>query len=92
MIRMKKIPQRQCVGCGQVKDKKSLIRVVRTPEGVITMDLSGRMNGRGAYVCRDPECLKKAVKNHGLERTLKSPVPETVVPQLVEEMTAVETG
>ena len=88
---MKKIPQRQCVGCGQVKDKKSLIRVVRTPEGVITMDLSGRMNGRGAYVCRDPECLKKAVKNHGLERTLKSPVPETVVPQLVEEMTAVET-
>ena len=62
MPKVKKIPQRQCVGCREMKDKKSLLRVVKSPEGEVSLDFGGRAPGRGAYVCRDMECLKKARK------------------------------
>ena len=71
MGQVKKIPTRTCTGCRQVKNKKDLIRVVRDKEGNVFVDVTGRQNGRGAYICPNEECLEKAVKNKGLERTLK---------------------
>jgi len=78
--KVKKVPQRMCVGCGQLKAKKELIRIVRTPEGVIELDTSpsGKRPGRGAYLCRNPECLAKAVKGKRLERALEQPVSDEV--------------
>ena len=67
----KKIPMRKCIGCGEMKSKKELIRIIRTPEGEIVLDKTGRQNGRGAYICDDAECFKKARKNKGLERSFK---------------------
>ena len=75
---MKKTPMRQCIGCQEMKSKKEMIRVIRTPEGEICIDATGRKNGRGAYVCANADCLKKAVKNHGLERSLKMHIPPSV--------------
>ena len=69
---MKKIPLRQCIGCGEMKNKREMIRVIKTPEGEILLDATGRKNGRGAYLCPSGECLKKAVKNKGLEKSVKS--------------------
>ena len=83
---MKKVPMRQCIGCQEMKSKKEMIRVIRTPEGEICIDATGRRNGRGAYVCRDLTCLKKAAKNHGIERSLKMQIPEDVYLRLEEEM------
>jgi len=83
---VKKIPQRQCNGCGEMKNKKELIRVIRTNEGEISIDATGKKNGRGAYICPSLECFKKAVKNKGLERSLKSAVPEEIYKQLEEEL------
>ena len=68
MQKPRKIPQRQCVGCREMKEKKALLRIVRTPEGQILLDGTGKKSGRGAYVCPDPACLKKARKNRSLER------------------------
>ena len=68
MQKTRKIPQRQCVGCREMKDKKALLRIVKTPEGEILLDSTGKKSGRGAYVCPDPECLKKARKSRALER------------------------
>lgn len=82
----KKMPVRQCVGCGNQCDKRDLIRVVRTPEGDITIDFKGKMNGRGAYLCKDPACLVKAIKNKGLERAFKMSIPEETVNRLKEEL------
>ena len=82
---MKKIPQRTCIGCGMKKDKKELVRIVRTPEGTLQMDLTGRMNGRGAYVCRDTACLDKALKKKALQRSLKEEISEDVILKLKEE-------
>jgi len=78
--KVKKVPQRMCVGCGQMKSKKELIRVVRTPDGVIEIDTSpaGKRPGRGAYLCRDKECLAKAIKAKRLERSLEQPISEEV--------------
>lgn len=78
--KVKKVPQRMCVGCGELKAKKELMRVVRTPAGEIELDLSpaGKKPGRGAYLCRNPECLAKAVKAKRLERSLEQPVSEEV--------------
>ena len=78
MQKVKKIPQRQCVGCREMKDKKALLRVVKSPEGEISLDFGGKKPGRGAYVCPDPECLKKARKNRGLERAFKMKLEDTV--------------
>ena len=82
----KKIPMRKCVGCGEMKEKKEMIRVIKTPEDEILLDLSGRANGRGAYICNSADCLKKAVKNKGLERSLKSSIPADVLERMEKEL------
>ena len=82
----KKIPMRKCVGCNEMKEKKELIRVLKTPEDEIILDTTGRANGRGAYICNNPECLKKAIKNKGLERSLKSQIPAEVSERLQKEL------
>ena len=81
----KKIPMRQCVGCGEMKAKKELIRVIKTEEEVL-LDTTGRKNGRGAYICANPECLKKARKSKVLERSLKASIPDEVYENLEKEM------
>ena len=78
----KKIPQRMCNGCGQMFDKKALIRIVCTPEGTITVDTTGKQSGRGAYLCPNAECLKKAMKSKRLERNLKT----TIAPEIYEQL------
>lgn len=88
----KKIPQRQCMGCRERKAKKELIRVVRGTDGSVSLDFGGKRNGRGAYLCPDPECLKKAQKAKSLERSLEVPIPEEVYERLVAEMGAGSIG
>ena len=88
MQKQRKIPQRQCVGCRTMKDKKALVRIVKTPEGEILLDSTGKKSGRGAYVGPDPECLKKAVKSRALERNLEVEIPEAVLHRLEEELEA----
>ncbi len=83
---MKKIPQRKCVGCGEMKSKKELIRVVRSPEGDISLDLTGKKAGRGAYVCPEKECITKAYKGHRLEKALEKQVNDDVYKKLLEEL------
>ena len=75
MPKPKKIPQRQCVGCREMKDKKSLLRVVRAPDGTVSLDFVGKKPGRGAYVCHDVACLKKARKSRALERAFEVAIP-----------------
>lgn len=89
--KVKKVPQRMCVGCGELKSKKELLRVVRTPEGVIELDTSpaGKKPGRGAYLCRSQECLAKAVKAKRLERSLEQPVTDEVWARLADGIGAV---
>ena len=84
----KKIPQRQCMGCRERKAKREMIRVVRCTDGTVTLDFSGKLNGRGAYVCPDPECLKKAIKSKSLDRSLEVAIPEEVYDRLQKEMEA----
>ncbi len=84
----KKIPQRQCMGCRERKPKKEMLRVVRTTEGPVILDFSGKANGRGAYVCPDPECLKKARKSRSLERCLETDIPQEVYDRMEKEMEA----
>lgn len=86
----KKIPMRQCVGCREMKEKRSLIRVVRSPEGQVSLDFRGKLPGRGAYVCPDPECLKRARKSRALERAFSSPLPPEVWEGLDAQMKGVE--
>ena len=78
----KKIPMRQCVGCREHKPKRELVRIVKSPEGTVGLDFSGKANGRGAYLCYDPECLRKAVRSRALERAFSAQVPEEVVSRL----------
>lgn len=82
----KKVPVRQCVGCQEMKSKKEMIRVIRTEGQEFVLDATGKKNGRGAYVCPDPECLKKAMKNKGLERSFKQAIPKDVYDALEKEM------
>ncbi len=86
MMKVKKIPQRKCLGCNEMKDKKALLRVVRSPEGEISLDLTGKKNGRGAYVCPNEECITKAVKEKRLERALEKPISEEVYQQMLEDL------
>ena len=86
----KKIPMRQCIGCGEMKAKKEMIRVIKTTEGAIMLDATGRKNGRGAYICPNSECLQKAVKSKGLERSFKMPIPKDVYEMLAKEMGELE--
>ena len=82
----KKIPMRQCVGCGEMKTKKEMFRIIKTAEDEILLGTTGKKNGRGAYICPKSECLKKAEKNHGLERSLKNIVPKEIIDTLIKEM------
>lgn len=82
----KKVPLRQCIGCGEMKSKKEMIRVLKTETEEIVLDATGRKNGRGAYLCPSMECFKKAVKSKGLERSFKMPVPKEVYESLEKEM------
>jgi hypothetical protein len=86
----KREPLRKCVGCGEPKSKKELIRVIKTPEDAVVLDATGRKNGRGAYICPNPECLKKAKKSKGLERSLKVSIPEEIYGTLEKEMCTLE--
>ena len=86
MQQPKKIPQRQCVGCREMKEKRVLIRVVRSPEGEISLDFRGKKPGRGAYVCPSAECLKKARKSKALERAFSAQIPAEVYDALEQEM------
>ena len=81
----KKIPMRQWVGCGELKSKKEMMRVLKTTEDEITLDITGKKNGRGAYLCVSKECFLKAKKNKGLERSLKMSIPEQVYESLERE-------
>ena len=87
----KKIPMRQCVGCREMKPKRELIRVIRTSEDEILIDATGKKNGRGAYICPNRECLEKAVKNKGLERSLKISVPQEIYDDFEREIGNLET-
>ena len=82
----KKIPVRRCVGCQEMKGKKEMIRVIRTPDGDFLLDATGKKNGRGAYLCPSRECLDKARKNKGLERSFKQAIPKEVYEALEKEM------
>ena len=86
----KKIPLRQCIGCGEMKSKKEMIRVIKTAEGEILLDATGRKNGRGAYLCPSMECFKKAVKGRGLERSFKMAIPREVYETLEKEMEEID--
>ena len=88
----KKIPQRQCMGCRERKPKRDMIRIVRTPEGVVSLDFGGKMNGRGAFICPETECLKKVQKSKALERSLEVPIPDEVFERLAKEMEAGKNG
>ena len=85
-MKPKKIPQRQCVGCREMKDKKSLIRVVRSPEGEVSLDKVGKKPGRGAYLCPDTACLTKARKSRALERALETAIPPEVYETMERQM------
>lgn len=84
----KKIPMRQCMGCRERKAKRELIRVVRSPEGIVSLDFKGKAPGRGAYLCPNPECLKKAIRSKALERNLEAAIPQEVLDRLSQEMEA----
>lgn len=86
MPKVKKIPQRQCVGCREMKDKKSLLRVVRSPEGQVSLDFGGKKPGRGAYVCHNVECLRKARKARALERAFEVSIPPEVYDAMEAEL------
>lgn len=82
----KKIPQRQCMGCRERKAKREMIRVVRGTDGNVGLDFSGKAPGRGAYICPNPECLKKALRSKSLDRSLEVTIPEEVYDRLAREM------
>ena len=92
MSAVKKIPMRKCIGCGEMKSKREMIRVLRTTENEIILDATGRKNGRGAYLCTDPERFRKAVRSKGLERALKTPVPAEVYESLEKEIVKFAEG
>ena len=87
----KKVPMSKCVGCQEMKSKKEMIRVIRTSEGEFLLDATGRKNGRGAYLCPNSDCLAKAVKNKGLERSFKQAIPKEVYEALEKEMEVLES-
>ena len=86
----KKVPMRKCVGCGEMKNKKEMMRVLKTPEEEFVLDTTGKKNGRGAYLCLSGECLNKAIKSKGLERSFKQAIPKEVYEELEKEMNAIQ--
>ena len=85
-MQQKKIPQRQCMGCRERKEKRDLIRVVRAPDGSVSLDFRGKAPGRGAYICPDMACLKKALRSKALDRSLEVTIPEEIYARLEQEM------
>ncbi len=83
---MKKKPMRKCLGCGELKDKSELIRIVKTKEDEFFVDKSGKKNGRGAYICDSSNCFDKAMRNKGIERSFKKAIPAEIYSQLKEEL------
>ncbi len=88
----KKLPLRKCVGCGEMKEKKELVRILRTQEGEVIVDLTGRANGRGAYICPQKSCLESAVKSRGLERSLRTRITDEIYTLLNEQIEGAEHG
>ncbi|MDO4815313.1 MAG: YlxR family protein [Bacillota bacterium] len=86
----KKIPMRQCLGCREMKPKRELIRAVKSPEGEVSLDFRGKASGRGAYICPNPDCLKKAIKAKALERAFSTAIPQSVYAELEKQMEAGE--
>ena len=84
--KVRKIPMRQCLGCNEHKPKAELLRVVRGPEGDIFLDFTGKKSGRGAYICRNTKCLKKAIKSHRIDRNLECTIPEEVYEKMEREL------
>ena len=90
MAKERKLPLRKCSGCGEMKTKTELVRVVRSPEGEISLDFKGKANGRGAYICPDAACLNKAVKGRALEKAFSMQIPAEIYEKLNKEMEAGE--
>lgn len=90
MNNSRKVPMRKCVGCGEMKNKREMIRVLRTSEDEFVLDATGKKNGRGAYLCFSKECFEKAVKSKGLERSFKQAIPKEVYERLEKEMDSLE--
>lgn len=87
----KKIPLRQCVGCNEMKSKKEMLRILKTAENEVILDATGKLNGRGAYLCKNEECLKRAIKQKGIERSLKMNIDKTVYGKLEKEFLDIES-
>ena len=90
MSNVRKVPMRKCVGCGEMKSKKEMMRVLKTTDNEFMLDATGKKNGRGAYLCFSKECFAKAVKGKGLERSFKQPIPKEVYEKLEKEMESLE--
>lgn len=86
MGQTKKVPMRQCVGCREMKNKKELIRIIKNNENEIFLDVTGKKNGRGAYICNSMECLEKAIKSKALERSLKTEIPKEIYDEMKKEL------
>ena len=86
----RKIPSRQCIGCGEMKEKREMLRVIKTPENVIVIDVTGKKNGRGAYLCHSVDCFQKAIKLKALEKSLKTAIPTEVYEKLEKELSELE--
>lgn len=86
-MKKKKVPLRKCVGCNEQKPKKELIRIVKNKEGIVSIDLTGKAHGRGAYICKNVDCLEKAVKGKKLNRALEIDIPQEIYTKLKEELT-----
>ena len=91
-MQQRRIPMRQCVGCREMKPKKELIRVVRSPEGDISLDFRGKAPGRGAYLCPDPACMKRAVKAKALSRAFETEIPQEIYDDLLAKMEEADHG
>lgn len=92
MNTVKKVPMRKCVGCGEMKNKREMMRVLKTAENEFVLDATGKKNGRGAYLCFSKECFDKAVKSKGLERSFKHAIPKDVYDKLAKEMESIEAN
>ncbi len=90
MSNVRKIPMRKCVGCGEMKSKREMIRVLKTVDDEFVLDTTGKKNGRGAYLCFSKECFDRAIKGKGLERSFKQPIPKEVYEKLEKEMDDLE--
>ena len=92
MPKVRRVPERTCVACGRVRPKRELVRVVRTPTGEIKVDLTGKVSGRGAYVCPEPPCAERGVKEGRLQHALETPVPEMLVEDLHKAVAVAAAG